>query len=44
MPFRRRFLAWLVTGPVGHFVAGMTDGVVMLSRYWWARARGREVG
>ncbi len=40
----RRFAAWLLTGPVGHFVAGMTDWVVMLGRYWWARARGREVG
>jgi hypothetical protein len=42
VPHRRRFAAWLITGPLGHLAAGMADWVVMLSRYWWARARGRE--
>jgi hypothetical protein len=42
MPLRRRFFAWLVTGPLGHFAAGMTDWIVMLTRYWWARARGDD--
>ena len=44
MSLQRRLIAWLVTGPVGHFAAGMADWVVMLARYWWARARGREIG
>ncbi len=44
MSLRRRSIAWLLTGPVGHFVAGMADWVVMLARYGWARARGRELG
>jgi hypothetical protein len=44
MPLRRRIAAWLVTGPVGHLVAGLADILTMLARYWWARARGREPG
>jgi hypothetical protein len=43
MPLPRRLLAWLITGPVGHLLAGLADWVTMLARYWWARARGREL-
>ena len=43
MSLRDRFRAWLVTGPVGHLAAGLTDWVVMLGRYWLARARGRAL-
>jgi hypothetical protein len=35
----QRFLAWLVTGPVGRFVAFFAD----LGVYWWRWLRGREV-
>jgi hypothetical protein len=31
--------AWVVTGPVGHFYAGILDWVGVLARY--VRARGR---
>jgi len=37
-----RFAAWLVTGPVGHFVCGTTDWAGLMGRYLWARARRRE--
>lgn len=37
-----RIAAWLLTGPVGHLVAGATDWVTLLARYAWARARGRR--
>jgi hypothetical protein len=37
-----RTAAWLVTGPVGHLVAGVVDWAILFSRYAWARARGRE--
>ena len=37
-----RAAAWYVTGPLGHLVAGVADWVTLLSRYLWARARGRE--
>jgi hypothetical protein len=43
-PARRRFAAWLVTGPVGHLVAGVADWLTLLARWGWARARGRELG
>ncbi|HVS28085.1 MAG TPA: hypothetical protein VHE14_00920 [Solirubrobacteraceae bacterium] len=39
-----RFVSWLLTGPIGHLVAGMIDWAVALSRYAWARARGRRPG
>jgi hypothetical protein len=39
---RDRLLAWLLTGPVGHFAAAVADWVVLLGRYQWARLRGRE--
>ncbi len=35
-------LAWLYTGPVGHFVAGALDWGELLGRWAWARARGRD--
>ncbi|WP_205697704.1 hypothetical protein [Conexibacter sp. SYSU D00693] len=40
---RTRAAAWVVTGPVGHLYGGVADWAVMLTRYAWARARGREV-
>ena len=43
LPLRVRAAAWLVTGPLGHLWAGAADGVSLAVRYWWARARGREV-
>lgn len=39
-----RAAARLLTGPVGHLVAGAIDWVVLLSRYWWARIRGQQLG
>ncbi|HWH12902.1 MAG TPA: hypothetical protein VG165_17405 [Solirubrobacteraceae bacterium] len=33
----QRILAWLVTGPMGHLLAGLTDCAVLLCRL--ARAR-----
>ncbi len=32
-----RLMAWLVTGPAGHLVAGLTDFTVFFARYWRAR-------
>jgi hypothetical protein len=40
---RPRFAAWLYTGPVGHLYGGTADALELLVRYWWARARGREI-
>jgi len=40
----RRFAAWYVTGPLGHLVAGLTDGGVLLVSYQWARVRARLFG
>ena len=42
MPPRERLAAWVVCGPVGHAAAGLADWAVLLARYWWARARGRD--
>ena len=36
--------AWFITGPLGHLLAGVTDVLVLLVRYLWARARGRPLG
>jgi hypothetical protein len=33
---RERLAAWLVTGPIGHFVAGVADWVALV---WSARPR-----
>jgi hypothetical protein len=40
-PAHRRAAAWLITGPVGHLYGGVADVSVMLTRYLYARARGR---
>jgi hypothetical protein len=42
LPPHRRLAAWLVTGPVGHFAAGVVDWVVFLARVLRARARGKR--
>ena len=42
LPRRTRLAAWLVTGPVGHLVAGVLEWGRLLRRYLWARVRGRE--
>jgi hypothetical protein len=40
MTLRQRVAAWLVTGPLGHLAAGVTDWTVMFARYWGGRLRG----
>lgn len=35
----RRLLTWLLTGPVGHFLAGALDFTGALTRYALARRR-----
>jgi hypothetical protein len=35
--------AWLVTGPIGHLVAGIADWIEVLARYARARARGKRL-
>jgi hypothetical protein len=42
VPRHRRFAAWLLTGPLGHFAAGVVDWLVLLGRWASARARGRD--
>jgi phosphate/sulfate permease len=37
-----RALAWVVTGPIGHLVAGLIDWIALLVRLAWARVRGRS--
>lgn len=37
-----RVAAWLLTGPIGHLVAGVIDWLVLWAGWAWARARGRE--
>jgi hypothetical protein len=37
---RSRLAAWLVTGPLGHLLAGVADWVVLLAR--WVRSRVRR--
>jgi hypothetical protein len=39
---RERAAAWYYTGPLGHLVGGVADWAQMLSRYLWARLRGRD--
>ena len=36
---RARTAAWLYTGPLGHLYAGTADVVLLLARYWLARAK-----
>jgi len=38
----QRLAAWLVTGPVGFFVAGVVDWLALLVRVGRARVRGRD--
>jgi len=38
----RRVAAWLVTGPLGHLVAGVVDWAILVGRYAVARLRGRD--
>jgi hypothetical protein len=42
LPPTTRFAAWVVTGPLGHLCGGLADWLTLLSRYVWARARGRD--
>jgi len=42
-PLRDRIAARVVTGPVGHLVAGVADWAQLLARYVWAHARGKEI-
>jgi hypothetical protein len=35
----RRLAAWLVTGPLGHFVAGVADWTALVARSLWTRLR-----
>ena len=37
-----RFAARILTGPVGHFVAGTIDWLALLGHYLAARAAGRD--
>ena len=39
----RRTAGWVVTGPVGHLVAGVADWALLVSRYQWARWRGKPL-
>jgi hypothetical protein len=32
-----RLAAWLVTGPLGHLVAGVADWAALLARWLWSR-------
>jgi hypothetical protein len=34
---RSRLAAWLVTGPLGHLVAGVVDWAELLVRWLWSR-------
>jgi hypothetical protein len=37
-----RLAAWLVTGPLGHLVAGLADWSAVAWKVLYARARGRR--
>lgn len=39
-----RIAARLLTGAPGHLYGGVADWGVLLTRYLWARARGRPLG
>jgi hypothetical protein len=39
VPVRTRIAAWLVTGPLGHLVAGILDWAELLARLLWSRLR-----
>jgi hypothetical protein len=36
---RSRLAAWLVTGPLGHLLAGVADWLALLARWAWSRVR-----
>jgi hypothetical protein len=36
-----RLRAWLLTGPIGHLVAGVADWVELLARWQFSRMRAR---
>ncbi|HEX2086409.1 MAG TPA: hypothetical protein VHF89_12055 [Solirubrobacteraceae bacterium] len=38
-----RLLTWIYTGPLGHLYGGLADWAELLTRYGWARLRGRDV-
>ena len=42
MPLSRRIAAWMVTGPLGHLAAGVTDWLVLFTGWLWSRARRRD--
>ncbi|MGI8579937.1 MAG: hypothetical protein ACR2K9_05255 [Solirubrobacteraceae bacterium] len=37
-----RLAAWLVTGPIGHLIAGLIDWGAIGRKVLWARLRGRR--
>ena len=37
-----RLLTWFYTGPVGHLYGGAADWAELMTRYLWAKARGRS--
>ena len=39
----QRVAARLVTGPLAHLYCGFVDWLILLTRYLWARARGRQL-
>lgn len=36
-------MAWLICGPIGHALAGFLDWFVLLVRFGWAKAHGRQL-
>ncbi len=43
MPAHRRLAAWLLTGPVGHFIGGALDFASALTHYFFvSRVRRRS--
>ncbi len=42
LPLPTRVAAWIVTGPVGHAYGGGVDWALLVARWAWARARGRD--
>ena len=42
LPTRTALAARIVTGRLGHLYGGVVDWLLLLGRYGWARARGRD--
>ena len=42
LPRRTAFASRLVTGRAAHLYGGVLDWAVLLARYAWARARGKD--